>query len=461
MEQYPYYDVPEVIVFEDFLEYIEKNYSVQTAFERRNTSCSYKQFIGYVYNAAEKLGESNRQYFQIKAVDSLNFAIEYFAVIISNNIAVLADENELDYLKIKCYKLLDDKWAEDLVYDFNGDRPHKISDPDSVCTIVCSSGTTSQKKGVMLSQRNLLTDTTHGMMLYEYSNNARYVNIIPYTHLFGIVADLLGPLLSGGTICCPKNKMMFFDELIYYKPTNLNIPPALVEAVYKLLVKTSDFKKATGGKLKKVMCAGSKFDDEMNDLFDKYGMHIYSAYGLTECSPCVSMSRDNFFKKGSAGMILPCCDIMFEDGELCVKGNTVMLGYFNDEDATNKVLIDGWLHTGDLGYVNEDNFLFLTGRKSSIIVLSDGTKILPEEIENQMNKIDFVKESLVYKEDSEGQVKMSVIVVVDENAMSDEPSIYKMVKNRINQMNLSHLTKNIRIQTQPLVRTNLGKIKRN
>lgn len=294
-----------------------------------------------------------------------------------------------------------------------------------------------------------------GMRCYEYAKGAIYLNIIPYTHLFGVVADLLGPLYSGGHICY-GNKMAFFDNLRKYKPTNLNLPPALVNSIYKLLIATNDFQYSTGGALKKVMCAGARLNDNVNDEFGKYGMRVYSAYGLTECAPCVSLSRDKFYKTGSCGMVMPCNDVKIIDGEIVVSGTNVMLGYFQDTESTDKVLKNKKLFTGDLGFVDEDNFLYITGRKSNLIVFSDGTKIMPEEVENEIDGLALVEESLVAESDKSNYIDICVVVDREVTVENAREKLEELLKK----LNLKHRLNKLVIKYEALERNQLGKIVR-
>lgn len=306
----------------------------------------------------------------------------------------------------------------------------------------------------MLSQANLLSDMMGGMLLYEYPENAIYVNILPYTHLFGVIADLLGPLFSGGTICIPNDKIHFFESLRYYRPTNLNLPPALVNAIYAMLISTGSFEMATGGRLKKVMCAGAKLNDDVNELFSQYGLRVYSAYGLTECSPCVSMNRDHFYRQNSVGQVLPCCSVDIIDGEVTVVGKNVMLGYYKNKDATNKVLRDGRLYTGDLGYVDDDGFLYLIGRKNSMIVFEDGKKILPEIVENAICQLENIEECLILPEENNCKIKLNIYIVSDENVNNED------LKNVLKDFNISNRIAEITIQRNKLKKNALGKIVR-
>ena len=455
MKQYQWYEVEECYYFSEFLDIITQKYGDMVVFENNEKRVKYSELKQEVQKYTSFFSNYTDTLFVINIKDCFVFTCVYFAAIISGNIAVLCDEKEAkNILNGQKYVCINDSYAN--IIRTEDSHAFVINNrKDKCCTVVCSSGTTSQKKGVMLSQYNLLSDTFAGMRCYEYPKGAVYLNIIPYTHLFGIVADLLGPLYSGGCICY-GNKMDFFDNLRKYKPTNLNLPPALVNSIYKLLIATNDFEYATGGSLKKVMCAGAKMNDNVNDVFGKYGMRVYAAYGLTECSPCVSLSRDEFYKAGSCGMVMPCNNVEIIDGEIVVSGTNVMLGYFNDINATNKVLIDGKLYTGDLGNVDKDNFLYVTGRKNNLIVFSDGTKIMPEEVENEINCLTMVEESLVTTSDKTDCINICVVITMEAKIEIVERDLKELLKKH----NLRHRLNKLVIRYETLERNQLGKIVR-
>lgn len=452
MKNYPMYSVDEVGTFLEFILKIERKYSDNIAFKSINKQYTYGDFCNMVKSCVGALSSNKGKCFVIDTNNSLKFAVMYFAIVISGNIAVLMDEQDLKYVDIKEYEVISESDL-DKILEYKSDYIEDSHNED-VCTIVCSSGTTSEKKGVMLSQANLLSDMRGGMLLYEYPENAIYVNILPYTHLFGVIADLLGPLFSGGTICIPNDKIHFFESLRYYRPTNLNLPPALVNAIYAMLISTGSFEMATGGRLKKVMCAGAKLNDDVNELFSQYGLRVYSAYGLTECSPCVSMNRDHFYRQNSVGQVLPCCSVDIIDGEVTVVGKNVMLGYYKNKDATNKVLRDGRLYTGDLGYVDDDGFLYLIGRKNSMIVFEDGKKILPEIVENAICQLENIEECLILPEENNCKIKLNICIVSDENVNNED------LKNVLKDFNISNRIAEITIQRNKLKKNALGKIVR-
>ena len=460
MQDYPLYPVTQCHSFFDFLNSINSRFSEKIAFRSKSECWSYQDIYDGVCRFSSRFSACKNEAFLLQIKVPVLFAIAYFAVVITGNVAFLLDDwqegfsDGIQPLSIQDQDVLD--------YTKTGDK-HSLpalkdcSDINAVCTVAKSSGTTSVAKGVMLSQENLLSDTIAGMQILEYAEDSVYLNVLPYSHLFGVVADLLGPLYSGATICFTDNRLDFFGGLRFFRPTNLNVPPALVENIAKLLQHTKDFDLATGGNLRKIMCAGAKLDDSLNDEFENYGLRVYAAYGLTECSPCVSMNRDHYFKPGSAGRILPCCEVKIEEGEILVRGTNVMLGYINDSEATARVICDGWLHTGDLGYVDQDGFLFLDGRKTNLIVFEDGTKLMPEKLENLISEIPGVMECLV-RSTIQNNRNMIEVIVVNQDENSD--AIISAIKNICRQQSLIQRVANIQITSSELPKNMLGKIVR-
>ena len=179
-----------------------------------------------------------------------------------------------------------------------------------------------------------------------------------------------------------------------------------------------DIHSQLGGELKYIISGGAPLDKEIAEYFNSIGIRIIQGYGLTETAPVIAAEDYKLIKPGSVGRAMSNVQIEIADkdengiGEVIAKGPNVMLGYYEDEEKTNEVIVDGWFHTGDLGYFDKDGHLFLTGRKKDMIVLKNGKKVFPEEIEAIINRLDFVEESMVFglpKED--GDVKLSVKIV--------------------------------------------------
>lgn len=447
-----YNDIPPCASFREFVEEIACRYGDRIAFRNHTDSWSYRNLLIAVRKLTAYFSSVDTPYIHIGIEHPFFFSAALFAVTISGKVALLSPFEQSTSHPIGTFTEADAIHQMEICNECN--LPPEC-DPDELAVIAQSSGTTSVAKGVMLSQKNLLSDTIGGMTYYEYPLGAVYYHILPYSHLFGIVAELLGPLYSGGTICFSDNKLNFFKDMQLFKPTHMNLPPALVYAIEKMLLATDDPTSATGGQLKKIMCAGAALNEQSRINMSRFGISVFTAYGLTECSPCVSMNSDLFMKPGSVGKILPCCEVAIKDGEVAVRGNNVMLGYWNDPQATDDTIRDGWLYTGDMGYLDNDGFLFLTGRKTNIIVFEDGTKIIPETIEAAMNIIDGIDECLIKKKDQHNRILLQVTAVYSEG---DEAALQAHIAQCLAGFGLSGRIDSVVVQHEPLPKNKLGKI---
>ncbi len=305
------------------------------------------------------------------------------------------------------------------------------SDSNVLKMLVYTSGTTGMAKGVMLSEHNLVSIIYYGLQVSTVYDCC--LSVLPYHHTYEAIAGILVALHHHSTICINDNLKSVLKNLQLYKPDYIYLVPAFAELFYKkiwsnakennkesalkFLIKTSNilrkakidlrkqlFKsihKAFGGNLKKIVVGGSPLRAELGDFFDSIGINLINGYGITECSPLVAANMDNFNDCTTVGIPLPCVDIKLVnvtsegDGEICVKGDTVMLGYYKNEKLTNEVLQDGWFNTGDYGKINDKGQLLITGRKKNLIVLNNGKNVFPEEIENYILSIPYIQEVIV------------------------------------------------------------------
>ncbi|MBQ3707103.1 MAG: AMP-binding protein [Clostridia bacterium] len=335
--------------------------------------------------------------------------------------------------------------------------------------IVYTSGTTGMAKGVMLSEHNLISIVYYGLQVSTVYETC--LSVLPYHHTYEAVAGLLVSLHHHSTICINENLSLVLKNLNTYKPDYIYLVPAFAEVFYRKiwqtaeksgkagalrgLIKTSnglrkvgiDMRKKFfktihqnfGGNLRKIVCGGAPIRPEIGEFFDAIGIDLINGYGITECSPLVAANRDYFNDWNTVGSVLPCVELRFDDvtpegiGEICVKGDIVMLGYYKQPEATAQVLTeDGWFSTGDYGTMNERGQLIITGRKKNIIVLANGKNIYPEEIENYIQNIPYVKEVVVYSLRNEHgeEVKLCAEVFlndekVEEMALTDPAASLK------------------------------------
>ncbi len=306
---------------------------------------------------------------------------------------------------------------------------HNI-DVEKMAAIFFTSGTTGFSKGVMLSHKNMAANINSACKNFLVSGNV--FSVLPFHHTFGFITSILKPFNYEKCIFLNNRLKTVVNDLSIAKPQVLFLVPLFVENFYKNIWKTAktnnkekllrdmmkisdkllkggidlrkklfaSVHKAFGGRAEYIICGGAYLDEKYIKEFESWGIRILNGYGITECSPVLSVNRNHHRKEGSVGKILSGCDIQIaEDEEIIVKGDNVMLGYYKDKKATEAVLIDGWYHTGDLGYI-EDGFLFIKGRKKNLIILSNGENVSPEELEAKILGDNAVCEAVVYSEDN-------------------------------------------------------------
>ena len=333
----------------------------------------------------------------------------------------------------------------------NGDNSYydyKI-DVNKLASIVFTSGTTGKGKGVMLSQANICLDMTLGM--YNFDITRKTLHVLPPHHTFGSTVNYVGHLSQGCEVYISSGLKHVSDEIREQQPTHLILVPAFLEVMnrkiwttarktgkeglLKAMMKVSDCLRkvgidlrkklfssvlsAFGGKLELVICGGAKLDEEIIKTFDSLGITILNGYGITECAPLISANRNKYRKPGSVGTPILACRVKIDnpdengEGEICVKGPNVMLGYYNNPEATAEVFDkDGFFHTGDYGRLDEEGWIYITGRKKNLIILSNGKNVYPEEIEADLQKVEGVTEVVVYA--GESRVQKDKITIVAE-----------------------------------------------
>lgn len=320
-------------------------------------------------------------------------------------------------------------------------------DVNKLASIVFTSGTTGKGKGVMLSQANIALDMTLGM--YNFDITRKTLHVLPPHHTFGSTVNYVGHLAQGCEVYISSGIKHVSDEIREQQPTHLILVPAFLEVMnrkiwttarkegkemlLKVMMKVSDslrvlgidirkklfssVLKSFGGKLELIICGGAKLDEEIINTFDSLGITILNGYGITECSPLISANRNRYRKPGSVGTPILACRVKIDnpdengEGEICVKGPNVMLGYYNNPEATAEVFDkDGFFHTGDYGKLDEEGWIYITGRKKNLIILSNGKNVYPEEIEADLQKVEGVAEVVVYAGESRVQKDRFTIV---------------------------------------------------
>lgn len=282
--------------------------------------------------------------------------------------------------------------------------------PEDLATIMFTSGTTGKSKGVMLSHRNLAENATCLDMRIE--PGTVIMSVLPIHHAYCLSMDILKALSLGSVICINDSLLRVAKNIKLFEPNMILMVPLMIETMAKKLEDVSWMpgplvKAKVFGKQFHTICSGGAYlNPAYIKLFKKYGITILQGYGMTECSPVISTNLSWNSKEGSVGKLMPNCEAKTVDEELWVKGSSVMQGYYHMPEETADNLVDGWLKTGDLGYVDEDGFVFLTGRKKNLIITPNGENISPEEIENKLGENRLVQEVLV--RDSEGVIEAEI-----------------------------------------------------
>ena len=276
-------------------------------------------------------------------------------------------------------------------------------EPDSLCTIMFTSGTTGKSKGVMLTQRNLAENAT--CLDMKIPPRTVILSVLPIHHAYCLSMDILKGISLGSVICINDSLLRVVKNIKLFQPNMILMVPLMIETMAKKLEEVSGLppklvKWQVFGKQFHTICSGGAYlPPAMIDLFDRYGITILQGYGMTECSPVISTTVSWNIRKESVGQLLPNCEAKTVDKELWVRGSIVMMGYYKMPEETAQTLEDGWLKTGDLGYADEDGFVYLTGRKKNLIITKNGENVSPEELENKIGEHRLVQEILVREKD--------------------------------------------------------------
>ncbi len=275
--------------------------------------------------------------------------------------------------------------------------------PDSLATIMFTSGTTGKSKGVMLTHRNLAEDAT--CLDMKIPPRTVVLSVLPIHHAYCLSMDILKGLSLGSVICINDSLLRVAKNIKLFQPNMILMVPLMIETFAKKLEEVAGLpkevvkKEVFGEQLHTICSGGAYLNPAYIDLFNSYGITILQGYGMTECAPVISTSLSWNIKKESVGQLIPNCEAKVVDSEIWVRGSSVMLGYYKMPDETAETLEDGWLKTGDLGYVDQEGFVFLTGRKKNLIITKNGENVSPEELENKLGENRIVQEVLVREKD--------------------------------------------------------------
>lgn len=431
--------------------------------------------------------------------DKKNTNLKYF---------ISMDLKESDNGIISFDKLL--KKGNDLIENGNKEFIYAKINDEIMSIMLFTSGTTSSSKAVMLSHKNIASNLMDISATIKFDTKDRFLSFLPLHHTFECTVGFLLPIYSGCSIAFCDGIRHVSENLKEYDITVLLSVPVLYEAIYNKIKKNieknnkqtsvkigmflsnflfklgvdvreklfAEIHNGLGKNLRLMVSGGAALNAEIEKFFNAVGITMYQGYGLTETSPVISAEDDKNRKIGSIGKAFPSLDVKIKDpneegiGELLVKGPTVMLGYYNNEEATKETISeDGWLNTGDLAKIDSEGYIFITGRKKYVIVLKNGKNVYPEELEILVNKIAGVKECFVYGEVQEDKdYKISVKVVYDKDVMKDvynvesesdiKDVLWKEVKKINKTMPKYKYIKQIAVTDVELIKTTTRKVKR-
>ena len=383
-------------------------------------------------------------------------------------------------------------------------------DSEKMGIMLFTSGTTAMSKAVMLSHKNLVTNVMDIIQRFDLTDEDRFLSFLPLHHVFECTVGFLYPISIGGSIAFCEGVKHMAENIKEFEITAMISVPAVFDIIYRKVMKTIEKKgklanlekgkkvsqfllkmkidlrkqlfkevhESLGPKLKLVVTGGAALDPETEKGFNDLGFDVEQGYGLTETAPVIAAETPKCRRLGSIGKKFPSVEVKIDDpdeegiGELMAKGPSIMLGYYENEEATKSALeFDGWFHTGDLARIDKDGFIYISGRKKSVIVLNNGKNVFPEEIETLLNKVEGIKETFVFeKKEDDGDVKVCVEIVYDKELIKElyniegEENIKEFLWDKVKEVNkLMPKYKYVRemvITEEPLIKTTTLKIKR-
>ena len=398
--------------------------------------------------------------------------------------------------------------GKELVENGNKSFIDATIDNEKMSIMLFTSGTTSDSKIVALSHKNLVSNLMDIASSLDINSSDVFLSFLPLHHVFECTVGFLFSLYVGAeTVFCDGIRYIV-DNLKEYKVSVMASVPAIYERIFKIIRREiagsnnleeileneekyknssmeekkkvfKDIHDMLGGNIKLLISGAASLDKEIEEKYRNLGLNLVQGYGLTETSPVIGIGTNKYHKVGSIGKTVPSVEAKVVDcnkegiGELIVKGPNIMLGYYQNEEATKKAIVDGWFYTGDLARIDEEGYIFICGRKKNVIVLKNGKNIYPEEMENLINKIEGVEESFIYgkqlSSDKEN-IKIYAKIVYDEEVVKNaykvqsKEEIHKEIANKIRDINsLMPKYKAIRgfsLTKKPLIKTTTNKLKR-
>lgn len=398
--------------------------------------------------------------------------------------------------------------GKELIENGNNSFNNVHPDENEMSVMIFTSGTTDISKAVMLSQKNIASNVSSMTGLIKIQEGDAILSFLPLHHTLECTATYLFCLATGCRICFCDGIKYIVKNMKEYGISALVCVPALLEVMYKQINKQIKSKGLTipfkilmafsnllrkagidlrrtffksilsnlGGKIRIIIYGSASTDKEIIKFLDSIGIKMLQGYGLTETAPVLSSENDKYRRAPSAGFPVPNVEVKIHEpnergiGEIIARGPNIMLGYYNNKEATDKVLKDGWFYTGDLGYFDKQGYLYITGRKKDVIVLKNGKNVYPDELEKLLNKSDIIDESIVFgKEEKNKDITLYAKLVY--NKQNEQligksyDEIFSTIKAEVKKVNNMMPTyKYIReliVTDIPLIKTTTEKVKRN
>ncbi|MBQ8208091.1 MAG: AMP-binding protein [Clostridia bacterium] len=378
--------------------------------------------------------------------------------------------------------------------------------PEKMAAVIFTSGSTGTAKGVMLSTANLTAAINASCQSTPYDDRNTFVSVLPPHHTYEMTCGHLALMNIGAQVLINDSLKHVMKNFKAFKPNALMLVPLFAETMHKKIwaeikkkgiegklkfamgfdnvlltcgidVRRKLFKEiidSFGGNLKSIVCGGAPLSPELVKDFYAFGITILEGYGITECAPLVAVNRAGKVRLKSVGQPVQGCTVKIEKtpgeetGEILVKGDNVMIGYYKNPEATAEVFTeDGWFRTGDIGWMDKDGYIYITGRKKNVIILSNGKNVFPEEIEEYIEPIDIILESVVLaRENASGEPTITAICVPNMEILQDktDDEIYEMIKSEINTINQRlpsyKQIHQVEMRKEPFERTTSKKIQR-
>lgn len=403
---------------------------------------------------------------------------------------------------------------EGRVFTAMGDNSlmEKEIDPEAFAVLIFTSGTTSASKGVMLCQKNLAANVNAVTPYVYLTPEDRLFSVLPLHHTYESTIGFIYPMAIGASIAVCQGLKHIVNDMKAVQPTAIIAVPLLLETLHKrinqtieksgkanivntMIKLTNSIKKNTGvdvkrkvfkeiydnlgGRLRLVVSAAAPIEPAVGKWFEDIGIMFLQGYGLTETAPISAVTPDFDTRVGSAGKVVCCNEIMIAnpnekgEGEILIKGDTVMLGYYEAPELTAEAIVDGWFHSGDIGFMDEDDFVYITGRIKNVIVTQNGKNIYPEEIEGLLSRVPEIAECMVYGKEVSGEKELIITakVIPDYDQIAalhgegkTEEEIYKIIWKQIKMVNHKltnyKCVKKLEIKTDAFEKTTTMKIKR-